>query len=208
MDLITIIALAVGLSMDSLAIALTSGAIIKNHRPVNVLKIAGMLAFVQMILTAFGWLVGRSFVDYIDQYDHWIAFSILAFLGIRVIRDELRNRDVEVEVRPFNPLNIKTMFTLSVATSIDAMAVGLSISLVGYQIILPAIIVGIVTFIVGILGVVFGCKASKRYKLSINILGGLILIAIGVTILLDHTIFASDDSFLVFLYSELSDLLT
>lgn len=185
--------------MDSLAIALTSGAIIKNHRLINVLKIAGMLAFVQMGLTAVGWLVGRSFVDYIDQYDHWIAFSILVFLGIRVIRDELRNKDEDIEVRPFNPLNIKTMFTLSVATSIDAMAVGLSISLVGIQITVPALVVGIVTFCVGILGVVFGSKASRRYKLSINIIGGLILIAIGITILLDHTVFASEDSILAIL---------
>lgn len=199
MDIITIIVLAIGLSMDSLAIALTSGAIIKNHRLINVLKIAGMLAFVQMGLTAVGWLVGRSFVDYIDQYDHWIAFSILAFLGIRVIRDELRNKDEDIEVRPFNPLNIKTMFTLSVATSIDAMAVGLSISLVGIQITVPALVVGIVTFCVGILGVVFGSKASRRYKLSINIIGGLILIAIGITILLDHTVFASEDSILAIL---------
>lgn len=199
MDIITIIVLAIGLSMDSLAIALTSGAIIKNHRPINVLKIAGMLAFVQMVLTIIGWLVGRSFVDYIDQYDHWIAFSILVFLGIRVIRDELRNKDEDIEVRPFNPLNIKTMFTLSVATSIDAMAVGLSISLVGIQITVPALVVGIVTFCVGILGVVFGSKASRRYKLSINIIGGLILIAIGITILLDHTVFASEDSILAIL---------
>ncbi len=199
MDIITIIVLAIGLSMDSLAIALTSGAIIKNHRLINVLKIAGMLAFVQMGLTAVGWLVGRSFVDYIDQYDHWIAFSILVFLGIRVIRDELRNKDEDIEVRPFNPLNIKTMFTLSVATSIDAMAVGLSISLVGIQITVPALVVGIVTFCVGILGVVFGSKASRRYKLSINIIGGLILIAIGITILLDHTVFASEDSILAIL---------
>ncbi|WP_101690808.1 manganese efflux pump MntP [Dysgonomonas massiliensis] len=199
MDIITIIVLAIGLSMDSLAIALTSGAIIKNHRLINVLKIAGMLAFVQMVLTIIGWLVGRSFVDYIDQYDHWIAFSILVFLGIRVIRDELRNKDEDIEVRPFNPLNIKTMFTLSVATSIDAMAVGLSISLVGIQITVPALVVGIVTFCVGILGVVFGSKASRRYKLSINIIGGLILIAIGITILLDHTVFASEDSILAIL---------
>lgn len=196
MDIITIVALAIGLSMDSLAIALTSGAIIKNHRLVNVLKIAGMLAFVQMVLTVVGWLVGRTFVGYIDQYDHWIAFSILVFLGIRVIRDELRNKDEDVEVRPFNPLNIKTMFTLSVATSIDAMAVGLSISIVGIQITAPALVIGVVTFCVGILGVVFGSKASKRYKLSINILGGLILIAIGVMILLDHTIWASNDPIL------------
>lgn len=193
MDIIAIIVLAIGLSMDSLAIALTSGAIIKNHQLINVLKIAGMLGFIQMALTIIGWLVGKSFVSYIDQYDHWFAFAILSFLGIRMIRDELRSKDNDGDSRPFNPLNIRTMFTLSLATSIDALAVGLSLSLIGNPITLPAIIIGVVTFFFAAIGIVFGSKASKKYRLSINIIGGLILIAIGTTILLDHTVFSATD---------------
>lgn len=85
MDIIQIIVLAIGLSMDSLVIALASGAILGNHQPINVLKIAGLLALMQMSLTVFGWSVGTTFVEYIGQYDHWIAFAIFFFLGARVI---------------------------------------------------------------------------------------------------------------------------
>lgn len=193
MDIIAIIILAIGLSMDSLAIALTSGAIIKNHHLINILKIAGMLGFIQMSLTVVGWLVGHTFVSYIDQYDHWFAFAILTFLGIRMIRDELRSNNKDEDSCPFNPLNIRTMFTLSLATSIDALAVGLSLSLIGNPITMPAIIIGVVTFIFSAVGIVFGSKASKKYRLSINIIGGLILIAIGTSILIDHTILSTEE---------------
>lgn len=177
------IILAIGLSMDSLIIALTSGAIIGDHKPTNVLKIAGMLAFIQMGLTVFGWFVGTTFARYIDQYDHWVAFGILSFLGIRVIIEALKD---EEDRRAFNPLNIKVMFGLALATSIDATAVGLSLSLVNRPIMMPAIVVGIITFIVSAFGVIFGCKVGRRYNLRINLIGGIILILIGCSILVEH----------------------
>lgn len=185
MEIIQLIVLAIGLSMDSLVISLTSGAIISNHKTEYVLKIAGMLAFIQMGLTILGWIIGLRLIRYIDQYDHWFAFGILVFLGFRMIIESLRGND---ENAPFNPLNIRVMFSLSVATSIDAMAVGLSLSLLGGNILEPAVIVGAVTFIVSAIGVVFGCKAGRRYNLRINIIGGFILIAIGCTILYEHTL--------------------
>lgn len=171
--------------MDSLVIALTSGAIIGNHRPVNILKIAGMLAFMQMSLTVFGWYIGSAFAQYIDQYDHWFAFGILSFLGIRVIYTTLRGNE---DNTPFNPLNFKVMLGLGIATSIDATAVGLSMSLININILMPAIVIGAVTLIVSSLGIVFGCKVGQRYNLKINMLGGIILVLIGCSILLQHTI--------------------
>jgi putative Mn2+ efflux pump MntP len=185
MDIIQIIVLAIGLSMDSLVIALTSGAIIKNYRVINVLKIAGMLAFMQMSLTVFGWFIGSTFTQYIDRYDHWLAFTILFFLGARVIYSSLKG---ESEDKPFNPLDFKTMFSLGIATSIDATAVGLSMSLINMDIPMPAVIIGMVTMIISSVGVVFGCKAGQRYNLRINIMGGIILIVIGCSILAEHTI--------------------
>jgi len=184
MDIIQLIILAVGLSMDSLIISLTSGAIIKNHKLINILKIAGMLAFIQMNLTVFGWLIGSTFVRYINQYDHWIAFAILLFLGIRVLISALKKE----ESTPFNPLNFKVMFGLAIATSIDATAVGLSLSFVDVDILKPAFIIGIVTLLISAVGVIFGSKVGQRYNLRINILGGIILILIAFTILLEHTI--------------------
>ncbi len=171
--------------MDSLVIALTSGAIIGNHRIVNIFKIAGMLAFMQSCLTIAGWFIGSTFSQYIDQYDHWLAFGILFILGMRVIICSIKG---EENNSPFNPLNFKVMFSLGIATSIDATAVGLSMSLINMNIILPAIIIGTVTFVLSSLGVVFGCKVGQRYNYPINIIGGIILIVIGFSILAQHTI--------------------
>lgn len=189
MDIAQIIVLAIGLSMDSLVISLTSGAIIGNHRVVNVLKIAGMLAFMQMSLTVFGWFIGSTFAQYIDKYDHWLAFGILFFLGARVIVCSLKDGE---DSSPFNPLNFKVMFSLGIATSIDATAVGLSMSLVNIDIYMPAVVIGVVTLIISCLGVVFGSKVGQRYNLKINILGGIILVLIGFSILLQHTILAEE----------------
>ncbi len=184
--MIQMFALAVGLSMDSLVIALTSGAVMGNYRGINILKIAGMLAFIQMGLTIFGWLIGSTFARYIDQYDHWFSFGILFFLGARVIISSLK----EVDSCPFNPLSFKVMLSLAIATSIDATAVGLSLSLVNVPILIPAFIIGIVTFAMSSFGIIFGCKAGQRYNMQINIAGGIILILIGCSILAQHTILA------------------
>jgi len=185
MEIIQIIALAFGLSMDSLVIALTSGAIIGNYKVINVLKIAGMLAFMQCCLTIAGWFIGSTFAHYIDKYDHWLAFAILFFLGARVIICSIKG---EGNNSPFDPLNFKVMFSLGVATSIDATAVGLSMSLINQNIIVPAIIIGFVTLVLSSIGVVAGCKVGQRYNSRINIIGGIILILIGISILAEHTI--------------------
>lgn len=188
MDIIPLILLSAGLSMDSLAIAMTSGAILGNHIKTNVLKIAGMLAFVQMILTIIGWFIGSTFVKYINQYDHWLAFGILSVLGIKVIIESFKKDKNEKPA--FNPLNFKVMLGLAIAASIDATAVGLSLSLVNQPIIQPAIIIGCTTFIMSAFGVIFGCKAGQKYNKHINLIGGLILILIACLILANHTIWA------------------
>jgi len=190
MDIIAITLLAGGLSMDSLVIALTSGAIIANHRPVNVLKIAGMLAFIQMSLTILGWLLGSTFASHIEQYDHWIAFGILTFLGVKIIIESFKGQ--KEDKIPFNPLDIKVMFTLALATSIDAMAVGFSLSLVGRPIIVPAVIIGVVTLLLSMVGVISGCRVGQRYNLKFNLIGAVVLILIGLSILLEHTILSQD----------------
>lgn len=188
MDLIALIVLAIGLSMDSLVIALASGAIVGSHKPVNVLKIAGMLGFIQMALTVFGWSVGSAFAQYIYTFDHWLAFAILFGLGCKVIYDAVKG---EHDKKPFNPLDIRVMFSLAVAASIDAAAVGLSLSLVNSPIFEPAIVVGVVTFVIAALGVVFGSKASQRFSFRIHLIGGIILILIGCCILVQHVFLRS-----------------
>lgn len=177
--------LAVGLSMDSLAIALTSGALIRNHETVNVMKIAGMLAFIQMMLIAMGWYMGSRFASYLEQYDHWLAFSILVVLGGRVIYETIWGDD---EAKVFNPLNFIVMFTLAVAASIDAAAVGLSLSFLNESIVMAAVLVGFVTLLLSSFGVVCGCKVGCKCTKKVNLLGGIVLILIGCAILFEHTV--------------------
>lgn len=189
MDIFQLTILAVGLSMDSLAIALTSGAIIRNHHTVNVLKIAGMLAFIQMILIAMGWYMGSHFADYLGQYDHWLAFSILATLGGKVIYENFKSGDEDVN--SFNPLNFIIMFTLAIAASIDAAAVGLSLSFLDESIVEAALVVGLVTLFLSSVGVVCGCKVGCKCTRRVNLAGGVILVLIGCTILFEHTILST-----------------
>ncbi len=188
MAIVSIIILAIGLSMDSLAIAATSGAIIGNHSKMNVIKVAGILGIIQALLTVAGWFAGSLFVGYVDKYDHWIAFIILMALGLKVIFESFKK---DSDSKPaFNPLDTKVMFGLAVAASIDAMAVGLSLSMLGQNVILPAVIIGLVTFIMSSVGLVAGCKAGKSCGNWLNIAGGIVLIVIGCSILLNHTILA------------------
>lgn len=152
--------------MDSLVIALAGGALIADHKPTNVLKIAGMLAFIQMTLTVVGWTLGSAFSSYIEMYDHWIAFAILTFLGVKIIIESFKEKDKGIMA--FNPLDIKVMFVLSLATSIDAMAVGLSLSFLRRSIIVPAIVIGIITMLFSTMGVIFGCKVGQRTILKLT----------------------------------------
>lgn len=183
MEIVQYILLGLALSMDSLIIAMTSGAIIKQHSVSNIFKIAGMLATIQLILTVFGWIIGTRFANIIADYDHWIAFIILASLGTKVIYEGLKSGDFS---KPFNPLRIEVMFSLALATSIDALAIGFSLSIVNNPVILPSVIIGITTFVVSSFGIIFGSKVGKRFNLKINMVGGIILIIIGTSILIDH----------------------
>lgn len=183
MEIIQYILLGLALSMDSLIIAMTSGAIIKQHSTCNIFKIAGMLAIMQTILTILGWLIGSRFANLIADYDHWIAFIILTSLGAKVIYEGFKNGSL---AKPFNPLRIEVMFSLALATSIDALAVGFSLSIVDNPVVLPSVIIGITTFVVSALGIIFGSKIGQRFNLKINLAGGVILILIGTSILFNH----------------------
>ena len=132
----------------------------------------------------FGWLAGESIGDYISAFDHWIAFALLTFIGIKMIYDSSTDK-------PNNFLGtytIKVILILSIATSIDALAVGLSFSFLDISIFFPAIIIGIIAFLFSFLGVYMGRRFGKILKNRIEIFGGLILIIIGLKILLEHVL--------------------
>lgn len=186
MQYLDIILLAIGLSMDSLAVSIASGAVIRKCSIYNVFKIAFILAFCQGGMTALGYLAGYRFEHLISSIDHWIAFVLLIYLGGKMIYESYKKDDSES--CGFNPLKLKTMVGLGIATSIDALAIGVSLALLRSPIVSDVTIIGLVTFIFSSFGIYIGSKFGKKVNLHIELIGGLILIGIGLKILLEHTI--------------------
>ena len=183
MDIISIIFIAFGLAMDAFAVSITSGSTIKSLKINNALKIGIFFGLFQAIMPLIGWLAGLSFRDFISGVDHWIAFGLLSVIGCKMIYESSK---MELNKKKINPLNVYVLLMLSVATSIDALAVGLSLSFLNVSIALPAIIIGIVTFLLSVLGVYFGNRFGHYFERKIEIIGGLILICIGIKILIEH----------------------
>ena len=183
MDIISIIFIAFGLAMDAFAVSVTSGLIIKHLRINNALKIAVFFGAFQAIMPLIGWSAGLSFRDFISGVDHWIAFGLLSIIGCKMVYESSKMGSNEKKI---DPLNLYVLFILSIATSIDALAVGLSLSFLNVPIALPAIIIGIVTFLLSVFGVYFGNRFGHYFERKIEIIGGLILIGIGIKILIEH----------------------
>lgn len=183
MDIISIIFIAFGLAMDAFAVSITSGLIIKHLRVNNALKIAMFFGAFQAIMPLIGWSAGLSFRDFISGVDHWIAFGLLSIIGCKMIYESSKMGSNEKKI---DPLNLYVLFILSIATSIDALAVGLSLSFLDVPIALPAIIIGVVTFLLSLLGVYLGNRIGHFFERKIELIGGLILIGIGIKILIEH----------------------
>ena len=183
MDIISLIFIAFGLAMDAFAVSITSGLTIKSLKIKNALKIAIFFGLFQAIMPIIGWLAGLSFRDYISSIDHWIAFGLLSVIGSKMIYESFH---MESNKRKINPLNVYVLLIFSVATSIDALAVGLSLSFLKVSIVFPALIIGIVTFLLSILGVYIGNRFGHYFERKIEMIGGLILIFIGIKILVEH----------------------
>lgn len=183
MGILTIVMIAVGLSMDAFAVSLSSGISIKNLKPQNGAKIALYMGGFQALMPLIGWSLGIGFKDYIEKYDHWIAFVLLGFLGIKMLKESM-DEDCEYVS---DPLANKVLFMLAIATSIDAMAVGVSFAFLKASILSSALIIGFITFVICYIGVYLGNKFGCMYKKKAEIAGGIILVLIGFKILAEHT---------------------
>lgn len=183
MNTITIIIIAFGLAMDAFAVSISRGLTIKHLQIRNAFKIALFFGAFQGIMPVVGWLAGMSCRNFISGVDHWIAFSLLTFIGIKMIYESFLMPTGE---KGDSPLNIYPLLILSVATSIDALAVGLSLSFIKVAIITPAIIIGIITFLLSFSGVYIGNRLGHFFERKLEVVGGLILIGIGIRILVQH----------------------
>ncbi|MFC1968515.1 manganese efflux pump MntP family protein [Chloroflexota bacterium] len=183
-DLLSILLIAVGLSADCFAVALSSSFSRRTFSFLQVLRISLSFGIFQAAMPIIGWLAGKTIVEFISDYDHWIAFGLLAFIGGRMVWQSLHSKDAEhVDTDISKGL---LLLTLSIATSIDAFAVGLSFAFLEINIILAVATIGVIAFLVTIIGLIIGKKVGSLVGKRAEIVGGVILIGIGLRILLEH----------------------
>lgn len=186
MGLISIFLIALGLSMDAASVAVTDGMIINNLKISNALKIAFYFGTFQAVMPVLGYFGGINFTAYLEQVDHYIAFGLLAFIGIKMIHEALSSKH---RADKKDPLKSKNLFIMAIATSIDALAVGLTLATIEANISLSVLIIGCVTFVNSFLGVYIGKRFGNFFSSKAEISGGVILILIGTKILIEHLFF-------------------
>ena len=188
MSFVELFVISLGLSADAFAVAICKGLPIKKVNVKNAGTVGLYFGAFQAIMPLIGYFLSIQFQDKIAAFDHWIAFVLLGFIGLQMIK-ESRESELDCDGED-DSLNFKTMFALSIATSIDALAVGITFACLQVNI-LPAIsFIGFITFALSMVGVKIGNIFGSKYKSKAELLGGLILIGMGIKILLEHTLLA------------------
>lgn len=184
--------LAIGLAMDCFAVSIASGIVLKRVQWRPMLVMAFFFGLFQALMPFLGWIGASAFSHLIESVDHWIAFAILSFLGGRMILESFKDEECRKE---FNPASLKVVLTMAIATSIDALAIGVSFAFLGIrdfsEILSPIGIIGFVSFIMSLIGLFFGikCGCGIARKLHAELWGGVILVIIGIKILIEHLFF-------------------
>ena len=186
MSLWELLILAVGLSMDAFAVSVCKGLSVKKLKAKHMLTVGAYFGGFQALMPFLGWALGIRFQKYITSVDHWIAFFLLLFIGGKMVIEAVRDKDVQEIGAKDLPLDHKEMLLLAVATSIDALAVGITFAFLNVSIMEACLIIGCTTFVLSVIGVVVGNFFGTRYKRKAEIAGGVILILIGLKILLEH----------------------
>jgi putative Mn2+ efflux pump MntP len=183
MDAITLIGLALALAMDAFAVALGTGAVLSRLTGRHLFRLGFHFGLFQALMPVIGWLAGQTIIQWVSAWDHWIAFSLLAIIGGRMIYEALSNEEKTEDRDPTRGLSL---VMLSIATSIDALAVGFSLSVIGISIWMPSLVIGLVAGILTIIGMLLGGRIGDRWGARVEVFGGLVLIAIGIKILIEH----------------------
>ncbi|MDI7260755.1 MAG: manganese efflux pump MntP family protein [Thermodesulfobacteriota bacterium] len=184
MNHFTLLLIAFGLAMDAFAVSISNGITIKSQRTNHALRIGLFFGSFQALMPLVGWSAGLNLRDFISGVDHWIAFGLLSLIGCKMIYESKKTETPRKEV---NSLSLWMLLALSIATSIDALAVGISFAFLNISIATPIIVIGSVTFVLSFLGVLIGNRIGHLFAKKIEFLGGLILIGIGIKILIEHS---------------------
>ena len=179
--MITIILIAFGLAMDSFTVAISGGAATLKAKIKSALLVAFYFGFFQGFMTFLGWYGGSAFNAWIEAFDHWVAFVLLIFIGGKMIREAIKNKEIK-KIK----LTHKLLFILAIATSIDALGTGISFAFLDASIITPSLVIGITAFLFSFFGFYLGKMLSKILKNKAMLAGGIILIGIGFKILVEH----------------------
>lgn len=185
MGITELLIIAIGLSMDAFAVSICKGLSVCKVRPVHIVQTSLWFGVFQAIMPLAGYFLGVSFADFVGTVDHWIAFILLGIIGGNMIK-ESSHKDEDLAVAP--DFSIRTMFAMAVATSIDALAVGVSFAFLKVNIWEAVLLIGITTALFSGMGVLIGNFFGARWKSKAEFAGGFILIAMGLKILLEHTL--------------------
>ena len=186
MNWLSLIGIAVGLAMDALAVSIVAGMTVVSVTPRHVFRIAFHFGLFQFLMPVVGWMAGLHLADVLADYDHWVAFGLLTAIGLKMLHES--RGDVEPESRG-DPTRGWMLVTLSIATSIDALAVGVTMALVQDDSIwLPAVVIGLVAAAFSWFGITFGARLGRRWSFWSHVAGGCILILIGCKILVSHLV--------------------
>ncbi|MFZ1731127.1 MAG: manganese efflux pump MntP family protein [Bacteroidota bacterium] len=183
MDFLTLLFIAFALAIDAFAVSLSTGAYLVKANPRQTFRMAFHFGLFQFLMPILGWIAGSTFASLIESADHWIAFGLLGIIGGHMIWNAFRSEDETVRT---DMTRGWALMSLSVATSIDALAVGLSLSCINVQIIFPAILIGIIAGVMSLIGIRLGERVSHSFGTHMEYIGGIILILIGMRILLEH----------------------
>ena len=190
MQFLTVLIIAVALAMDVFAVSIATGVVLKRVDVRQTFRMAWHFGLFQAVMPIIGWSAGLTIRSFIEKYDHWAAFALLSFVGLHMIREAFKE-DNEISVQK-DPTRGMVLIILSVATSIDALTVGFSFSLLKVSIWIPAVIIGIVSILFSIIGLKIGKRLGELSSVSkyAEIAGGIVLILIGVKILFEHGVFS------------------
>ncbi len=189
MGVVELLLMGVGLAMDAFAVSVCKGLAMREVNKKQCFVIALFFGGFQALMPFIGWVLGSQFADKISSIDHWIAFVLLSYIGGKMIFEAVKEKGKPVEIEQLDPpFDIKELVILAIATSIDALAVGITFSFLKVNIAEAVTIIGVVTFIISAIGVFVGNIFGNKYKSKAEFAGGLILVLLGLKILLEHTL--------------------